>query len=276
MCSYKITSKSEKGSNVYKCLHCNAVIHYRSKLPVVVNTAKTIFQHLLRRFSRHTNTANNSLFSSKTKKRPPKLTIGPSEQSFERMAQTTVTSNPRHLDIKNGVTSQSNPRMSSLRNRFPEIDARKQSLPPKYTHSISSEGQSANSPQKPRWSVGLSYNRTVLKPSDTSTPASPDPNPPKFGASEDTYVPHIAVHNKSWSSFLARNYYNLITIKLLLTLFINVLLLSYQVRIIVCACIDPLSVEFFFCLVGFCFHIMYIMIFPIRCPYLRTLLMCLA
>ncbi len=48
---------------------------------------------------------------------------------------------------------------------------------------------------------------------------------------EESYIPKIAAHTKSWPSFLARNYYRLNNVKLCMTLLINIILLTYQVSL---------------------------------------------
>jgi len=47
--------------------------------------------------------------------------------------------------------------------------------------------------------------------------------------STDSYIPRISQNVRSWPALLARNYYNLNTIKLILTFLINIILLSFKV-----------------------------------------------
>ena len=78
----------------------------------------------------------------------------------------------------------------------------------------------------------LSYNRSVMKrPGEASTPSPTEDGGPIMRSlvSEDTYVPKIASHTRSWPAVLARNYFRLNNIKLAVTFLINVILLTYQV-----------------------------------------------
>ena len=49
------------------------------------------------------------------------------------------------------------------------------------------------------------------------------------GMAEDTYVPKITLSTRSWQAFIARHYYRLNSVKLLVTFLINVALLSFTV-----------------------------------------------
>lgn len=79
----------------------------------------------------------------------------------------------------------------------------------------------------------LTYDRSRMKRPSVSDSQSPmeegAESALKQAASEDSYIPKIAAHTKNWPSFLARNYYRLHSVKLGLTLLINVILLTYQV-----------------------------------------------
>lgn len=80
----------------------------------------------------------------------------------------------------------------------------------------------------------LEYNRFVMKkPSSLlSTTPSPTGVDLKQLGSEESYIPKIAAHTRSWPSFLARNFFHLTNIKLTLTFLINMILLTYQVSVL--------------------------------------------
>lgn len=79
----------------------------------------------------------------------------------------------------------------------------------------------------------LEYNRYLMKKpsslaSSTPTPTGDSSNL-KQGSCEESYIPQIVSPTRSWPSLLARNFFRLTNIKLILTFLINVILLTYQV-----------------------------------------------
>ena len=70
----------------------------------------------------------------------------------------------------------------------------------------------------------------------TSSPSSPLPTQQgdqslTAGVGEDTYVPKITLSTRSWQAFIARHYYRLNSVKLLVTFLINIVLLSFTVSL---------------------------------------------
>lgn len=118
-----------------------------------------------------------------------------------------------------------------------ESDVRRGSLQlPQYTRGVSVGADGGSQPFTPRnFKVGdlnLAYDRSKMrKPSVSGTPSPMDDTPGTLAqlTGEVSYIPKIAVHTKSWPSFLARNYYRLNNAKLIMTFLINVILLTYQV-----------------------------------------------
>lgn len=89
--------------------------------------------------------------------------------------------------------------------------------------------------------LSLAYNRSLMKRPSVSVPYtdnSPSPMEESPVIGEDSYIPKIAEHTKSWPSFMARNYFHLNNIKLFNTFLINVILLMFQVSewCVCCVC----------------------------------------
>ena len=86
-------------------------------------------------------------------------------------------------------------------------------------------------PQKRQ--LNLAYDRHRMKPpSGLLDPASPSHSSntlPSGTDMTDSYMPKIQIATRGWQAFLARHYYRLDYVKLFLTFFINVLLLTFRV-----------------------------------------------
>lgn len=84
--------------------------------------------------------------------------------------------------------------------------------------------------------VSLKYIRANMKRPRSSSDRVDSPMEEKIMSkegsnfTEDSYIPRIAEHTKSWPYVMARNYFLLDNIKLFITFLINILLLTYQVR----------------------------------------------
>ncbi|CAI8034630.1 Ryanodine receptor 2 [Geodia barretti] len=82
--------------------------------------------------------------------------------------------------------------------------------------------------------LNLRYNRSHMRhpsPSPTSPlPTQQGDQSLTPGMAEDTYVPKITLSTRSWQAFIARHYYRLNSVKLLVTFLINVALLSFTVQ----------------------------------------------
>ncbi len=86
--------------------------------------------------------------------------------------------------------------------------------------------------------VSLEYNRETMKRPESTDVSSGSPMEETLATkgkvpsySEDSYIPKIAEHTKSWPYIMARNYFLLDNIKLFITFFINILLLTYKVEL---------------------------------------------
>ena len=79
--------------------------------------------------------------------------------------------------------------------------------------------------------LNLAYDRSRMKPpSGYLDTASPPPSSGPLGADRtESYMPKIRIAARGWQSFLARHYYRLDYAKLILTFFINILLLTFRV-----------------------------------------------
>lgn len=195
----------------------------------------------------------------KTMKRPPTLQINapqqPQQTSVKFRATTAVTEGPglygNRLHAGGGaqggvggtIGDTGGVRKRTLavakegtnRSRSGSLQA-----PPDYTRGVSvgndgGDVQGAQTYTPRSFKNGnsvLSYNRSNMKnpKSLSSTPSPMDDRPAqKQKLSDDSYMPKITEHTKSWPAFLARNYYHLNNTKLCLTFLINVMLLTYQV-----------------------------------------------
>ena len=90
----------------------------------------------------------------------------------------------------------------------------------------------------------LNYDRSKMKaPSQASEGTMPANTPMMDGIEQkaqgdsqnpDSYRPQIVSSSWSWSALLARHYSTLTNFKLLVTLIINILLLTYKVEVFVC------------------------------------------
>lgn len=77
----------------------------------------------------------------------------------------------------------------------------------------------------------LSYNRARMKPPShlSEVPTDQVPQPATGSGGVDSYIPKITSSTRGWQCFLARNYYRLNTLNYIITIIINVLLLTFQV-----------------------------------------------
>ena len=112
---------------------------------------------------------------------------------------------------------------------------RRGSLQPGYARGISQDAKGSHAPYTPKvFKSALEYNRFIMKkPSSlsTPTPAGQDPASLKQLGYEESYLPQITKHTRNWPAFLARNFFHLMNIRLVLTLLINLILLTFQVRL---------------------------------------------
>ena len=78
----------------------------------------------------------------------------------------------------------------------------------------------------------LSYNRARMKPPShlSGVPTDQVPQPATGSGGVDSYIPKITSSTRGWQCFLARNYYRLNSLNYVITIIINVLLLTFQVR----------------------------------------------
>ena len=82
----------------------------------------------------------------------------------------------------------------------------------------------------------LAYNRKNMKRPETSPMLTSSPmeenmmSKEEMNINEDSYIPKIAEHTKSWPYVMARNYFLLDYLKLFVTFLINILLLTYEVK----------------------------------------------
>ena len=230
---------------------------------------KNLF-HCLRRSQLRTvdiSSDPSSQLTLNTKKRPPKLLFNPHQQPPKVVTTTTTTTTtnfPRppangvHMDFQGNTTA------GTIRKRAPslsvtnadlESDIRRPSLQTNekqrgseysrcFSYGVEEKGSQCYTPRifKPG-TLNLRYDRALMKKpaSDQPTPMMENGPSLKNIPSEADYIPKITAHTKNWPFFLARNFYRLNTMKLFVTFFINVLLLTFQVNnlclFIVCVCL---------------------------------------
>ena len=88
--------------------------------------------------------------------------------------------------------------------------------------------------------TSLQYDRSRMRRPSVDGPRAPLPgnHSPKAGGGggvdEESYVPKIALSTRGWQAFVARHYYRLNNLKLLVTFLINVVLLSFTVSSAAC------------------------------------------
>ena len=179
----------------------------------------------------------------------PQIQInGTGEPSHHTRAQTTTTEHPptlRHRSQR--VSLHGDPNVTLLE----KTDTRASSEPPKRNgearratihelqRGISEErrGSLSHTPRAFKLrQLTLNYDRSKMKaPSQASegtTPNTPMMDERVSGDSQspDSYRPRIVSSTWSWSALLARHYSTLTNFKLLVTIIINILLLTYKVR----------------------------------------------
>lgn len=181
-------------------------------------------------------------WGKKYAKRPPSLIINSpqqqqhEQQSSEKYKAKTTTAG---ADETRGTLRK---RLGSLvqgegaANGQAESQVRRGSLQPEYVRgvSIGTEGGGSQSFTPRNFKVGdlsLAYDRSRMKKPTLAATPSPVEEAPSLAQfeGEESYIPKIAAHTKSWPYFLARNYYRLNNMKLGMTFLINVILLTYQV-----------------------------------------------
>ena len=169
-------------------------------------------------------------------KRPANLTISikAKDQTESRKARTTTREYrpPLGVGVANSISAPGSSKMRTTR-----------------TTSLANGADSAVRSEYKRWlshdsrrggslspsphlhtahTLTLSYDRSRMKrPSmsmDTPTPEG------LLREKSDNYVPGIAIATRSWSSLLAKHYYNLNSCKFVLTFLINLILLTFKVR----------------------------------------------
>lgn len=236
---------------LYKKAHQKIVSHFKKKPPRAIS---------------------GSDLSRKSTKRPhlklniprplPQIQInGTGEPTNHTRAQTTTTEHPptlRHrfrgslqadsidvtLQEKNDTRGNSEPPPTTW-NR----EARRATIPHHHflQRGISEERRSSlsHTPRAFRLrQLTLNYDRSKMKaPSQASEGTTP--NTPMMDSLEqkssggnsqsaDSYRPRIVSSSWSWSALLARHYSTLTNFKLLVTIIINILLLTYRVRVTTC------------------------------------------
>ena len=165
-------------------------------------------------------------------KRPANLTIsiGAKGQTESRKARTTTREHRPPLGVgvasSRGMASSSKMRTPSLANGAES--AVKSEYKRWLSHDTKRAGSLSPSPHlHSSHTLTLSYDRSRMKrPSvsvDTPTPEG------LLREKSDNYVPGIAIATRSWSSLLAKHYYNLNSCKFILTFLINLSLLTFKV-----------------------------------------------
>lgn len=200
-----------------------------------------------------TNSPTTSQASKKPGKRPPSLKFNsssqsPSQPSVRYRATTTLVEGKGLREKMEGSNEggrrPSNPLVLAAMengNHSKKRGSLNIAVNPEFSRGVSVGEDSANgyglyTPKLfKNEKLTLTYNRAHMKkPStmaDTPTPGGDTGGGFKpSGSGEDSYIPKIAARTKNWPSFLARNYFRLNNAKLCLTLLINVILLTYQVR----------------------------------------------
>lgn len=229
---------------------------HRLKLPVLIAASRSCLQCIWRRLSSRrqqiptiamkappsSNPGEQKPQQKKAIPRPPTLNIKtppPKQQSPAAIAKDDAQQ-PLSETQGTGDGIRKRARGSSLTSDRMHLNSdgsgniRRGSLQPEYVRGVSvggnQGGQTTYTPKN--FKSTLEYNRFVMKkPSSLSTPTPTGQGPTSFKqlGSEDSYLPKIAAHTRNWPSFLARNFFHLMNIRLALTLLINLILLTYQV-----------------------------------------------
>ena len=193
----------------------------------------------------------------KAAKRPPslKINITPYQEDKPRAPPAASKASTTVTELPTLVTNGHHAQESALRLRKRTLDSLKDSLLVEGTRegkensagtrrstmqvvgSADDRGSSLSFSQLfSKTTKSLRYNRSTMKRPASSAEFSGSSMEESMTATgamfkEDAYIPRIAEHTKSWPFILARNYFFLRNIVLFLTFLINILLLTYEVRV---------------------------------------------
>ena len=150
------------------------------------------------------------------------------------------------------LNSDGGARSARTKSLYPSTNGHGSTLqPPKYMRGTSEETHRRGSIYTPRHGatrqLSLTYDRSKMKPPAEVSTVTAAPSPVAVvetddrllpGNGGDSYIPKITMSSASCSSMLARHYYRLNNMKLTVTFFINVMLLTFKVCVCVCAYIQ--------------------------------------
>ena len=223
---------------------------------------KKTHQKIVSYFKKSPHTSTTELTSRKLTKRHqlklniplPQIQINGTGEPTHTRAQTTATEHPptlRHrgslrgdstftLPLKTDSRESSEPRRNG--------EARRATIHLQRGISEERRGSLSHTPRAFKLrQLTLNYDRSKMKaPSQASegtTPNTPmmdgleQKAPGESQSSPDSYRPRIVSSSWSWSALLARHYSTLTNFKLLVTIIINILLLTYRVDMCVCVCV---------------------------------------
>lgn len=238
------------------------VLFLRRSIPILYEVAR---QKVTGYFKKSSPTSTTES-SRKLAKRPqlklnikhpplPQIQINGTGEPTHTRAQTTTTEHPPSLRhrltgrVRSGSISTLPEKTDSRESSEPKRNGEARRATIHLQRGISEErrGSLSHTPRAFKLrQLTLNYDRTKMKaPSQASegtTPNTPmmdrleQKAPGESQSSPDSYRPRIVSSSWSWSALLARHYSTLTNFKLLVTIVINILLLTYRVGVCVCVC----------------------------------------